>query len=191
MKWKVVGMVFAVALAVAIGGIGLSAGQNSVFVELSANVNFGPASADLRELIIQELQAPVDRIDLAMHAFTDRQLANEILALKTMHGDEIEIRVIFDPTGMHAKEAKAICEVLKQGEIQVYSKAGVHLNLAVLGDERVLTGSAHWSANSLVNQENDLLVINDERFARSYRAAFRSMLFVADEGCPQVDGMNF
>jgi len=172
-------------LVLSINMAGLANIATGVLADISVFVNRGPERADLRSEIIQGLNTAKHSIDVAMHAFTDRQLANELVAIQSIHDDEIEIRVVFDDNAMHRDAAREICQVFAEAGIGVYTARNLHLNLAILDGERVLTGSAHWSSQSLVNQITDVVVLRSPEIARDYEYAFGAILSLAEPGCPQ------
>ena len=144
--------------------------------------HFSPAE-NLEQLDHERLERARHTIDIAMYAFTDRYLAEELVTI-ARRGVRIRIyrdRQQYEEEQRNARERNrpSTSEMLRgESNIQLRIKAAhelMHLK-AYLVDGRLLRdGSANWSSSGLKRQDNNLHFTADPAQVRVFQQEFEQM----------------
>jgi len=119
-----------------------------------------------------------DRLDIAMHAFTDRDLRGAVKRAAE-RGVVIRLyleRIYIDQEQEGAPSLEEICEAGPvKARLEIRPSYRMHHKYAVINGQTVITGSYNWSdAADRRNWEN-LLVIQDQEMADEYSADFKNL----------------
>jgi|SRR4051812_29575855 phosphatidylserine/phosphatidylglycerophosphate/cardiolipin synthase-like enzyme len=145
---------------------------------------FSPTD-NLERLDIQQLRQAQQTVDIAMYAFTDKYLAQELLEL-ARRGVRIRLyrdRSQYQEEQRHAAEhAEPSCsDILHQDQdIQIRVKHSgerdlMHLKAYVVDGRMLREGSANWSAAGLKRQDNSIHFITDVAEVKAFRRDFEQM----------------
>lgn len=143
-------------------------------IEVYFSPNGGAAHA-----IIEKLDGAKKSIDVAMYAFTSRELA---WALIRAHEKGINVRVLLDGDFIKDKYSKHNflskrginvridkSHLLQSGE----SKGRMHHKFAIIDNKILITGSYNWTASAEKrNDENLLIFKNAPELVKAYRKEF-------------------
>jgi phosphatidylserine/phosphatidylglycerophosphate/cardiolipin synthase-like enzyme len=119
-------------------------------------------------------------IDVAMNAFTDKEIA-ELLASKERQG--VRVRVYRD-AGQYAQEESSAyghettSAILKAAGVDVRVKASgelMRLRSYAVDDSFIRTGSAEWSPAGLEDQDNDVFYIQSPDAVTAFSADFEAL----------------
>ena len=161
-------------------------GSATVYLSGSAinvdQVEFAP-DHDLESYDIDLLETATKRVDIAMYAFTDERLADELLKLSRRG---VEIRLyrdglqLSDETSRAEKRADVppTFRIASNPNIHVKVKvrsASMHLKAFCIDGSLLRTGSANWSESGEKSQDNDLYVIRDPKVIRRFEADFEEL----------------
>jgi len=119
-----------------------------------------------------------DRLDIAMHAFTDRDLRK---AVKGAAGRGVVIRLYLDRIYInHEQEgAPSLEEICEAGLVIVRLEnppsSLMHHKYAVINGQTVITGSYNWSNAADTKNWETLLVIQDQEVIDAYSADFKNL----------------
>ena len=123
--------------------------------------------------IIQELDKAKGTIDVAMYYFTDRDLANAVIAA---HDRGVRVRIYLDKGQKEAKYSKS--RYLTNHGVPVRYSSNpyiMHHKFCVIDNEVVITGSYNWTASADKRNNENLLVIHDAKMAQEYLAEFNRL----------------
>lgn len=154
-----------------------------------SNANFSGSSAlyspteDLEGPDINLLNSARATIDIAMYAFTDERIESSLVAAARRG---VKIRIYRDSLQFEDEEARAskwrkssITDVLKTiPGIAIRVKArgkSMHLKSYCVDRSLLRTGSANWSPDGELVQDNDFYVIRDAAIVEKYESDFDSM----------------
>ncbi len=147
---------------------------------------------NLEAIDIRVLEQAKKRIDIAMYAFTDRQLARTLLD-RAAHG--VKIRIYRDRIQIHDRNDRSR-ELLGSPNIRLAIKRNSSRNImhlkAYVVDGRILrTGSANWSPpgegayrcrrhsdscqTGRFQQDNNLFLTEDPHLVRSFEQTFERL----------------
>lgn len=146
--------------------------------------HFSPEE-DLERLDVTRLQQARRSVDVAMYAFTDRYLAEELAEL-ARHGIVIRIyrdREQFEDEERHASEHRyeSTTDLLRGvPNLQIRVKPSgrrdlMHLKAFVIDGTLLRDGSANWSNAGLKVQDNNVRYTDDAAEVRSFEQAFEEM----------------
>ncbi|WP_245810077.1 phospholipase D family protein [Hydrogenobacter hydrogenophilus] len=151
----------------------------------SIEVYFSPKGS-AQSAIIRELQKAQKSLDIAMFAFTSRELGSAVL---DAYKRGVKVRIIMDQG--QAREKFSRYPIFVQAGIPVkllpvegkkFIKGLMHNKFAVIDRKTVITGSYNWTASAEeINYEN-LLIIHSQGLAEKYEDYFESMWKKAGDG---------
>jgi phosphatidylserine/phosphatidylglycerophosphate/cardiolipin synthase-like enzyme len=127
-------------------------------------------------------------VDVAMYSFTDRELAEELVALA--HSG-VKIRVYRDSREFNEENQRGLSTtaILLAGGITVRVKRSrdlMHLKSYVIDGTPLRTGSANWSPTGLKRQDNDVHYEFASILAARFEAKFESMWHRATNVTPAL-----
>jgi phosphatidylserine/phosphatidylglycerophosphate/cardiolipin synthase-like enzyme len=152
---------------------------------LGSNVDqaeFAP-SQDLEGYDLSLLDTAKKRVDIAMYAFTDERLADELLKLASRG---VEVRLyrdglqLSDETSRAEKRSGITPTSRLAGNPNIHIKvkgqtASMHLKAYCIDGFLLRTGSANWSESGEKSQDNDLYVIREPLIVRGFEADFEQL----------------
>lgn len=151
----------------------------------SIEVYFSPKGS-AQSAIIKELQKAQKSLDIAMFAFTSRELGSAVL---DAYRRGVKVRIVMDQG--QAKEKFSRYPIFVQAGIPVkllpvegkkFVKGLMHNKFAVIDRKTVITGSYNWTASAEeINYEN-LLIIRSPQLAERYEEYFEDMWKKAGDG---------
>ena len=151
----------------------------------SISVYFSP-NGGAKQAILRQINSAKESIDIAMFAFTSREIGQAVL---DAHRRGIKIRIILDQK--QAEEKFSRYPIFLQEGIPVkllpvsgkkFVKGLMHNKFAIVDKQVVITGSYNWTASAEeINYEN-LLIIKSHELAKRYEEYFDSMWKKAGDG---------
>jgi hypothetical protein len=144
-------------------------------------VYFSPFGG-IQDLIISKINSAQSKIDVAMYAFTNEELA---FALVRANNRGIETRVILDGRFIENEFSKD--EFLYDRgirlKVNVNNIPGTEINygrmhhkFAIIDDKVVITGSYNWTSSAEKNNYENLLIFPDSRaLVRIYEKEFKKL----------------
>ncbi|HQZ66920.1 MAG TPA: phospholipase D family protein [Planctomycetaceae bacterium] len=140
-------------------------------------IHFSP-NGGAAEAVVREIEAAKKTMDVAAFTITHPDISRAIIHA---HQRGVNVRVVMDPTQATARYSAAT--PLFNAGIPVYIERGaglLHHKLAIIDSKTVITGSMNWSrAGDEVNDE-DLVIIRDEKIAKIYAEHFNTLIKNAD-----------
>jgi phosphatidylserine/phosphatidylglycerophosphate/cardiolipin synthase-like enzyme len=186
--------------AVAIHDASVAAAYETEFEQMFVQKRFGQAKQDAHQERFQIGEIPLEiyfspndhpemvlmqlinsahaRIEIAMFTLTENDLYK---AISDARGRGVEIRAIWDFTGLQNCQFSEVDELLKDGVGLLDANPGLlHDKYAIVDDEIVITGSANWSASGLGTSpsganDEDLVVIHSTEIATRYHQNFSEL----------------
>lgn len=183
------------ALVVALAGIALvyqqSRRQPAVHVAtnpspgtVQAETHYSPAE-NLERLDAEQLERAQRSVDVAMYAFTDKFLADELLRLARRG---VVVRIYRDREQYEEEQRRArehgdqSTTDLFRGEPNIHARIKasgrrdlMHLKAYLIDDALLRDGSANWSASGLKAQDNNAHFTNDPTQVRPFKNHFEEM----------------
>ncbi len=140
---------------------------------IALEVYFSPSDQP-RQRLLELIRRAQESIQIAVYAFTDSALYDELLAA---YRKGVRIEALWDFLNL------ADCQFSKADDLE---KAGIgvseanpgllHHKFAVIDDRIVITGSANWSQSGMENNDENILVIHSEEIAQQYRESFEQLV---------------
>jgi phosphatidylserine/phosphatidylglycerophosphate/cardiolipin synthase-like enzyme len=135
---------------------------------------------DLERLDVARLDAAQKSVDVAMYAFTDRVLAEELIAL-AQRG--VVVRIYRDPEQYEDEQrsGRGTTDMFRgQRNIHVRVKPVggrdlMHLKAYVVDGVLLRDGSANWSLSGLKDQDNNARYTNDSAQVFAFEQDFEAM----------------
>ena len=140
---------------------------------------------DLEQIDLDRLEGAQKSVDIAMYAFTDRRLADELLRLARRG---VSIRIYRDGeqyeqeqrNARHYGDQTSSDELRGERNIQVRVKAAsrrdlMHLKAYVVDARLLRDGSANWSRAGEQSQDNNARFSNDPGEIRAFESDFEQM----------------
>jgi phosphatidylserine/phosphatidylglycerophosphate/cardiolipin synthase-like enzyme len=138
--------------------------------------NEAKGNIDLRDKVIERINAATHSIDIALYSFTLNDVANALIAAKNRG---VKVRVVY-----HNRDVQsAIQQLLDEGiEMSQRSSSGLMHNKFAVFDARddssendwVWTGSWNWTTLEM-DWRNNVVEINDHALAQAYTTEFEEM----------------
>jgi len=119
-----------------------------------------------------------DRLDIAMHSFTDRDLRK---AVEGAAKSGVVIRLYLERDYINREQggAPGLEEICKAGPVEVRLESPpsylMHHKYAVINGQTVITGSYNWSDRADTKNWENLLVIQDQEMVDEYSADFKNL----------------
>ena len=170
----------------------LSGSPSTQAASLPYGEHYSPRE-NLEKIDIRALSMARHSIDIAMYAFTDREIAR---TLARMAGKGVKIRLYRDRMQIRDKNDRSLWLLRQSPRIRIRIKRNSSRNImhlkAYLVDGRILrTGSANWSPpgegaygcrrhprtchRGRWQQDNNLFLSNDRRLAEEFRRTFNRL----------------
>lgn len=145
-------------------------------------VYFSPEGG-AQEAVIEKIDSAKESIDVAMYAFTSRELA---WALVRAHDRGVKVRALLDGDfDSSSKYSKATFLDRHQVDVRVdrshivetgESEGHMHQKFAVIDGRTVITGSYNWTASAEKRNDENLLILTDApELCRSYQKEFAKL----------------
>ncbi len=148
---------------------------------------FSPAE-NLERLDVDQLNRAQRTIDIAMYAFTDRYIAEQLIAI-ARHGVVIRIyrdRQQFDDEqrGAGRRSSESTTDMFR-GERNIHVRVKhshelMHLKAYLVDGALLRDGSANWSPTGLKRQDNNAHFTTDPAQVRTFQSVFTEMWNRAD-----------
>jgi phosphatidylserine/phosphatidylglycerophosphate/cardiolipin synthase-like enzyme len=120
--------------------------------------------------VISEIDKAQGTIDIAMYFFTSRQAAQSLLRAKERG---VTIRVVLDKSQKEEFYSKARYLSNKGIPVRYYEGRGLMHNKFAIVDKKILiTGSFNWTATAEKQNEENLLILTDNRVVEKYLGRF-------------------
>jgi phosphatidylserine/phosphatidylglycerophosphate/cardiolipin synthase-like enzyme len=140
---------------------------------VAVEVYFSPSDRP-RQRLIELIRDAQQTIQLALYAFTDRALAEELLAAQRRG---VHVQALWDFLSAAACHFSKVDELRKEGIGLFEANPGLLHHKYVLIDERiVITGSANWSISGMEHNDENILILHDEGIARQYGDHFARLV---------------
>jgi phosphatidylserine/phosphatidylglycerophosphate/cardiolipin synthase-like enzyme len=142
------------------------------FSGTATEVYFSP-NGGCQEVIIKKIKSATDTIDIAMYYFTSVPIA-EALAKAEKRG--VEVRMYLDKSQRKGKWSKS--SYLAKNGVEIRYKKGnglMHHKFAVIDEKVLITGSYNWTKAAEGRNDENLLVIYDEKVVKRYLCKFKEL----------------
>ena len=129
---------------------------------------------DPESIIIKNIDDSKEFINIAMYAFTDREIAQAIIRAKDRG---VNIKIYLDRSQVNAKYNKSryfLNNGIKDIRISSYSYI-MHNKFAVIDNKIIITGSYNWTASAGERNDENLLVIDDKNIIEKYQNQFNNL----------------
>lgn len=125
-------------------------------------------------IIIKNIDAAKEFINIAMYPFTDREIAQAINRAKDRG---VDVKVYLDRSRVNAQYSKSRYFLNNGIEgIRISSNNYImHNKFAIIDNEIVITGSYNWTASAGERNDENLLVINDNNIIEKYQNQFNNL----------------
>jgi phospholipase D len=150
-------------------------------------VYFSP-NGGCQDAIIKEINNAQKSIDIAMFAFTSRDIAYALNAAKER---KVDIRIILDTYEIKDHSSKSRYLIHKNFDVKFHMGPGLfHDKFAVIDDKEVLTGSYNWTVSANKKNNENLLVIDDDELAKKYTKEFKHLWSQSGEAALRDTGAS-
>jgi len=135
----------------------------AVSAAAEVKVLFSPeAGAEILETLVARIEGAEERIYILMYSFTVDELAQALIG---KYEDGVDLRVVMDRR--QAGMEKAVDETLIRAGVPVMRLGGsnggyMHIKMMIV-DDVVITGSYNWSRGATEKNDENLLIIEDEK----------------------------
>jgi len=158
MKYSVQGFV----LLILVGITSLAHAETRVF--------FSP-NGGCQSVVISEINKARKSIDVAMYAFTSKEIAQALLDAKKR---DVKIKISLDTSEIKDHYSKSRFLMKKGVDLKFHMGPGLlHDKFAIIDDKTVLTGSYNWTITADKKNAENLLVIKDRDLAHEYTKQFK------------------
>ncbi len=140
----------------------------------SLQVYFSPQGG-CQQAIIEALDGTQKTLDIAMFAFTSREIAEAVVRA---HSRGVTVRVVMDESQSANKYSKKIYFQKKGIPLRLSRGIGrgiMHDKFAVIDGNLVITGSFNWTASAEENNYENLLVIRSPLLVMKYSEEFEKI----------------
>ena len=153
-------------------------GKETVYVpsgEVHTSAYFSPRGGCTSE-IVRLINSSKKTIDIAIYSFTSKKIAK---ALIDAHKRGVKVRVIID--WGNGKSRFCVGPLLEKAGIEVRYKKGsggglMHNKYAIYDGKTVSTGSFNWTSNAEKRNDENLVVIeNDRNLVELYEKNFKKL----------------
>ena len=128
---------------------------------------------DPETAIIENINKAEISIDIAMYAFTDKEISQAVVEAKERG---VKIRIYLDRSQVEAKYSSSRLLVEKGLEVRVSSNNYImHNKFAIIDGKLVITGSYDWTASASTRNDENLLVIDDEEIILRFQKQFENL----------------
>ena len=142
-------------------------------------VYFSP-NGGCQEAVIAEIKKAHESIDVAMYAFTSKDIAQALVEAKKR---QVKVRVTLDNAQIKDHYSKSRYLISKELNVKFHMGPGLlHDKFAVIDDKEVLTGSFNWTVSANKKNMENLLVIEDKEIAKKYEKQFKHLWSQSGEG---------
>jgi phosphatidylserine/phosphatidylglycerophosphate/cardiolipin synthase-like enzyme len=142
-------------------------------------VYFSP-NGNCQEVIVTEINKAHTSIDVAMFAFTSREIAQALLEAQKR---EVKIKIVLDTAQIKDRYSKSRYLLGKGLNVKFRMGPGLmHNKFAVIDDRVVITGSFNWTVTADKKNSENLLVITDKELAQKYTKQFKYLWSQSGEG---------
>jgi len=144
------------------------------YIDRELEIYFSKDS-DIESRIIELIRASKVEIDIMMFAFTNRDIANELLRAKERG---VEVKIVIDRTQNRYQRANSIYNYLKLKGIDIEldrNRFKLHNKVMIIDSNITIIGSYNYTkkANS-INDEN-ILIIKDRELTEKYIGEFKKI----------------
>lgn len=139
----------------------------------SGEIYFAPKD-NVKEQIINAINAAKTTIEFAMFTFTDKDIAS---ALAQAQARGVKVTGIYDSD--QAGSQYSTYNTLKTGGASVYLDSNenlMHNKYILLDGEKTITGSYNWTASASTENDENIMILNDKSTAINYYNNFKSMI---------------
>ncbi len=146
----------------------------------SLQVYFSPQGG-CQQAIADEIARARKTLDIAMFAFTNRELANAVIAARKRG---VEVRVVLDASQAENRYSKKNYLLNKGVPVRLARGRGqgiMHHKFAVIDDMTVITGSFNWTAGAEESNFENLLIFHSPVLALKYADEFRRVYGLSAE----------
>lgn len=125
---------------------------------------------DPEAIIIENIDAAEEFINIAMYTFTDVEIAQAILEARDRG---IDIKIYLDRSQVKAKYSRSRYFVKNGIEVRISSNNYImHHKFAIIDGEILLTGSYNWTESANIRNNENLLVMDNQHIIERYHTQF-------------------
>ena len=132
-------------------------------------VYFSPRGG-CQQAIIIEISKAAKTIDIAMYAFSSREIAQELVSAKDRG---VKVRMVLDKAQETQTYSKSRFFLKKGFEVKYHTGSGLmHNKFAILDSKALITGSFNWTAGAEEKNDENLLIMTDPGLIKKYQDRF-------------------
>jgi phosphatidylserine/phosphatidylglycerophosphate/cardiolipin synthase-like enzyme len=138
-------------------------------VHADIKVYFSP-NGGCQEVVIREISKAQKTIDIAMYSFTSREVAEALVEAKDR---KVKIRIVLDKAKKKEDFSKSRYLISKGVDVKYHLGFGLmHNKFAVIDGQVLITGSFNWTASANKRNEENLLIITNNKAIKKYAERF-------------------
>lgn len=126
---------------------------------------------DPESVIIKSIENAEESINIAMYSLTDSEIARAIVLAKERG---VVIRIYLDSKEVNAEHSKSRF-FIKEGIENIRLSSNrylMHNKFAIIDNKIVITGSYNWTASAGQRNDENLLVLDEEKIVKKYQDYF-------------------
>ena len=126
---------------------------------------------DPESIIIKSIKNAKESINIAMYSLTDSEISRAIVLAKERG---VVIRIYLDSKEVNAEHSKSRF-FIKEGIENVRLSSNrylMHNKFAIIDNKIVITGSYNWTASAGQRNDENLLVLDEEKIVKKYQNYF-------------------
>ena len=135
-------------------------------------VYFSPKGG-CQQAVISEIAKATKTIDIAMYAFSSREIAQELVNAKDRG---VKVRMVLDKAQETQTYSKSRFFTKKGFEVKYHTGSGLmHNKFAILDSQVLITGSFNWTAGAEEKNDENLLIMTDPALIKKYQDRFETL----------------
>ena len=151
----------------------------SSVVYADSKVYFSP-NGGCQEAVITQIDNAQKSIDIAMYAFTSRDIAQALVAAKKR---QVKVRIVLDNAQIKDQYSKSRYLIGKGVNVKFRLGPGLmHNKFAIIDGRVLLTGSLNWTASADRKNAENLLIMTNKELAQKYAKQFKFLWSQSGEG---------
>lgn len=156
-------------------------------VHADTKAYFSP-NGGCQDVVVSEISQAKKSIDIAMYSFTSREIAQALVEAQKRH---VKVRIVLDKAQKNEHYSKSRYLIGKGFDVKYHSGSGLmHNKFAVIDGWVLLTGSFNWTASADKRNEENLLIITDNKAIEKYVERFQYLWKGSGDGEFKVTQME-
>ncbi len=135
---------------------------------------FSDVVNDPKMLLLQAIDEATNTLDIAIYNFEDEEVAQAVL---NAHNRGVHVRIMTDASKAKKDDQAAILDEFTQNniDVKINTSRKMHLKLAIIDEQRIVTGSYNFTEASAYENLEQLMTISNEELAQEWTAIFEGL----------------